>query len=151
MFTLLRKIEKTFFLTGLTLFPPFEYLLKIAKIFSPRCVWARWKKKLNKEENSYSNPSLKSAWFPFKDFIDNSFYLFLQLTTEYNDLEKDEVNIISGALELRKKTVGEVMTKIEDVYMLSYDTVLDFETVSEIMKSGELFHCNSWIFIYFIC
>lgn len=58
------------------------------------------------------------------------------MTTEFNDLEKDEVNIISGALELRKKTVGEVMTKIEDVYMLSYDTILDFETVSEIMKSG---------------
>ncbi|KAL6978210.1 Metal transporter cnnm2 [Sarracenia purpurea var. burkii] len=60
----------------------------------------------------------------------------MEVTTEYNDLEKDEVNIISGALELRKKTVGEVMTKIEDVYMLSYDTILDFETVSEIMKSG---------------
>ncbi|XP_025407320.1 metal transporter CNNM4 isoform X2 [Sipha flava] len=55
---------------------------------------------------------------------------------EYNDLEKDEVNIISGALELHRKKVGDVMTKLEDVYMLSYDTVLDFETVSEIMKSG---------------
>lgn len=64
----------------------------------------------------------------------------MQITTEFNDLEKDEVNIISGALELRKKTVGEVMTKIEDVYMLSYDTILDFETVSEIMKSGRLFY-----------
>lgn len=56
---------------------------------------------------------------------------------EYNDLEKDEVNIISGALELHRKKVGDVMTKLEDVYMLSYDTVLDFETVSEIMKSGK--------------
>lgn len=55
---------------------------------------------------------------------------------EYNDLEKDEVNIISGALELHRKKVGDVMTKLEDVYMLSYDTILDFETVSEIMKSG---------------
>lgn len=64
------------------------------------------------------------------------YFVCSQVTTEYNDLEKDEVNIISGALELRKKTVGEVMTKIEDVYMLSYDTILDFETVSEIMKSG---------------
>lgn len=60
----------------------------------------------------------------------------LQLTTEYNDLEKDEVNIISGALELRKKMVADVMTKLEDSFMLSYDTILDFETVSEIMKSG---------------
>lgn len=64
------------------------------------------------------------------------------------DLEKDEVNIISGALELRKKTVGEVMTRIEDVYMLSYDTILDFETVSEIMKSGKLI-TNIVFFSYF--
>ncbi|XP_072767683.1 unextended protein [Anoplolepis gracilipes] len=60
----------------------------------------------------------------------------VKVTTEYNDLEKDEVNIIAGALELRKKTVADVMTKIEDVYMLNYNAVLDFETVSEIMKSG---------------
>jgi metal transporter CNNM len=59
-----------------------------------------------------------------------------QVTTGENDLDKDEVNIISGALELRKKTVLDVMTKIEDVFMLDYDAVLDFETVSEIMKSG---------------
>ncbi|XP_069698503.1 unextended protein-like isoform X2 [Periplaneta americana] len=60
----------------------------------------------------------------------------VKLTTEYNDLERDEVNIISGALELKKKIVSDVMTKLEDVFMLSYDTVLDFETVSEIMKQG---------------
>nr|CAD7572855.1 unnamed protein product [Timema californicum] len=60
----------------------------------------------------------------------------IQLTTEYNDLEKDEVNIISGALELRKKTVKEVMTRLEDIFMLDYNSVLDFETVSEIMKQG---------------
>lgn len=28
------------------------------------------------------------------------------------------------------------MTRIEDVYMLNYNAALDFETVSEIMKSG---------------
>ncbi|XP_011303756.1 metal transporter CNNM4 [Fopius arisanus] len=60
----------------------------------------------------------------------------VKVTTGYNDLEKDEVNIIAGALELKKKTVSDVMTKIEDVYMLDYNAVLDFETVSEIMKSG---------------
>ena len=61
------------------------------------------------------------------------------MTTGYNDLEKDEVNIIAGALELRKKTVADVMTRIEDVYMLDYNAILDFETVSEIMKSGTIF------------
>ena len=59
------------------------------------------------------------------------------MTNEYHDLEKDEVNIIAGALELRKKTVGDVMTRLEDVFMLSYEAVLDFETVSEIMKQGD--------------
>lgn len=47
------------------------------------------------------------------------------------------MNIISGALELSQKIVRDVMTKIEDVFMLSIDAVLDFETVSEIMKSGK--------------
>ncbi|KAK0157458.1 hypothetical protein PV328_011201 [Microctonus aethiopoides] len=60
----------------------------------------------------------------------------VKVTTGFNDLEKDEVNIIAGALELRKKTVADIMTRIEDVYMLDYNAVLDFETVSEIMKSG---------------
>lgn len=46
------------------------------------------------------------------------------------------MNIISGALELRKKTAVQVMTHLEDAFMLSGDAVLDFETVSEIMKSG---------------
>lgn len=62
---------------------------------------------------------------------------YFQVTTGENDLDKDEVNIISGALELRKKTVSDVMTKIEDAFMLDYDAILDFETVSEIMKSGK--------------
>lgn len=59
-----------------------------------------------------------------------------KVTNDVNDLDKDEVNIISGALELRKKTVAEVMTHLEDAFMLSIDAILDFETVSEIMKSG---------------
>lgn len=58
------------------------------------------------------------------------------MTTDVNDLDKDEVNIISGVLELRKKTVGDVQTHIEDAYMLPLDSILDFETISEIMKSG---------------
>ncbi|XP_066991893.2 unextended protein isoform X3 [Anabrus simplex] len=60
----------------------------------------------------------------------------VKVTNEYNDLEKDEVNIISGALEFSKKNVAQIMTKLEDVFMLSIDAVLDFETVSEIMKQG---------------
>ncbi|XP_033215511.1 metal transporter CNNM4 isoform X2 [Belonocnema kinseyi] len=60
----------------------------------------------------------------------------VKVTTGFNDLQKEEVNIISGALELCKKTVADVMTRIDDVYMLDYSAILDFETVSEILKSG---------------
>lgn len=58
------------------------------------------------------------------------------MTKDVNDLDKDEVNIISGALELRRKTVKDVMTPIEDAYMLSMDAILDFNTVTDIMRSG---------------
>ncbi|CAL8077511.1 unnamed protein product [Orchesella dallaii] len=58
------------------------------------------------------------------------------VTQGTNDLEKDEVNIISGALELKQKTVAHVMTRLEDVYMLHIDAILDFDTVSEIMSNG---------------
>ncbi|XP_062622219.1 metal transporter CNNM4-like [Saccostrea cucullata] len=60
----------------------------------------------------------------------------VKVTKEFNDLKNDEVNIISGALDLSKKSVTEVMTKIEDVFMLDINSILDFETVSEIMKRG---------------
>ena len=60
-----------------------------------------------------------------------------ELLKESNtDLKKDEMNIITGALELSKKTVVDIMTKIEDVYMLEMGTILDFDTVSEIMETG---------------
>ncbi len=38
---------------------------------------------------------------------------------------------------MRKKTVRDVMTHLDDAFMLSIDSVLDFETVSEIMKQGK--------------
>ncbi|XP_064600881.1 unextended protein-like [Liolophura sinensis] len=60
----------------------------------------------------------------------------IRVTRDLNDLENDEMNIISGALELSKKTVKDVMTKIEDVFMMEHDAMLDFEAVSNIMKSG---------------
>lgn len=44
--------------------------------------------------------------------------------------------MITGALSLKKKTAGQVMTRLEDVFMLSIKTILDFETVSSIQKKG---------------
>ena len=60
----------------------------------------------------------------------------LKVTKDNLDLVKDEVKIITGALELSKKTVKNIMTELKDVYMLDYDVILDFNTISEIMKTG---------------
>ncbi|XP_071419216.1 metal transporter CNNM2 isoform X2 [Pithys albifrons albifrons] len=60
----------------------------------------------------------------------------LRVTDPYNDLVKEELNIIQGALELRTKTVEDVMTPLRDCFMVAVEAVLDFSTMSEIMESG---------------
>ncbi|XP_018414812.1 PREDICTED: metal transporter CNNM1 [Nanorana parkeri] len=60
----------------------------------------------------------------------------LRAADPYNDLVKEELNIIQGALELRTKAVEDVMTPLGDCFMLRSDAVLDFATVSEILRSG---------------
>ncbi|KAK7933533.1 hypothetical protein WMY93_004429 [Mugilogobius chulae] len=60
----------------------------------------------------------------------------LKVTEPYNDLVKEELNMIQGALELRTKTVEDVMTPISNCYMIHSGAVLDFNTMSEIMESG---------------
>ncbi|XP_066950363.1 unextended protein-like isoform X2 [Macrobrachium rosenbergii] len=60
----------------------------------------------------------------------------LQVTHDHIDLKTEEQNIICGALEFHKKTVGEVMTKLDDIYMLSVDACLDFNTINEMMQQG---------------
>ncbi|XP_018411325.1 PREDICTED: metal transporter CNNM4 [Nanorana parkeri] len=60
----------------------------------------------------------------------------LKVTEPYSGLVREEMNIIQGALELRTKTVADVMTRVEDCFMLPSDAVLDFNTMSSIMESG---------------
>ncbi|XP_041855688.1 metal transporter CNNM4 [Melanotaenia boesemani] len=60
----------------------------------------------------------------------------LKVTEPYNDLVKEELNMIQGALELRTKTVEDVMTPLNNCFMIHSDAVLDFNTMSEIMESG---------------
>merc|ERR1711872_556467 len=60
----------------------------------------------------------------------------LKVTDQYTDLEKDEVKMVTGALVLKQKTVKDVMTHLDDCYMLPLDTLLNFETVSEIKDQG---------------
>lgn len=44
--------------------------------------------------------------------------------------------MITGAVFLRDKTVGQAMTKLKDVYMLSVDLVLTPNVVRTIFKKG---------------
>lgn len=60
----------------------------------------------------------------------------IQVTKDFSELKNDEVNIIAGALELTKKTVVDVMTKIEDVFMIDINSKLDFDTIAEIQRRG---------------
>lgn len=61
---------------------------------------------------------------------------FIKVTRNYNNLETDEVNIISGALKLKRIQLSEVMTCIEDVYMLDVNSCLDFDTIQAIIEKG---------------
>lgn len=51
-------------------------------------------------------------------------------------LNEDEVTIIGSVLELNEKPVDQVMTPIDDVYVLGADHVLDQETIDEIQAAG---------------
>ncbi|XP_028828631.1 metal transporter CNNM4-like isoform X2 [Denticeps clupeoides] len=60
----------------------------------------------------------------------------LKVTEPYNDLLKEELNMIQGALELRTKTVEDIMTPLSNCFMIHTDAILDFNTMSEVMESG---------------
>jgi metal transporter CNNM len=51
-------------------------------------------------------------------------------------LNQDEVTIISAVLDLKDKAVGDIMTPMDDVYTMSSDTILDEETMDEILDAG---------------
>ncbi|KAJ5832886.1 hypothetical protein N7474_001197 [Penicillium riverlandense] len=51
-------------------------------------------------------------------------------------LNSDEVTIISAVLDLKEKSVGTIMTPMEDVFTMSADTVLDEPTMDLILSQG---------------
>ena len=55
---------------------------------------------------------------------------------EESGLNKDDGNLLTGALEYKDKTVADVMTTIEKVFMLDSQTRLTFPVLMEIYKSG---------------
>ena len=62
----------------------------------------------------------------------------IKVTNDEKLLDKNELNIISGTLALKRKTVVEIMTKLDLAFMLPYDSVLDFETLAEISRQGKI-------------
>ncbi|KAI0050149.1 DUF21-domain-containing protein [Auriscalpium vulgare] len=52
------------------------------------------------------------------------------------DLRSDTVTIIGATLDLQEKTAMQSMTKIEDVFMLSIEAKLDYETLRKVCSTG---------------
>jgi len=61
---------------------------------------------------------------------------YIRITKSYNNLDVQEINIITGALRIKKVTVGQVMTKLRDVFMLDLSTIIDYQTMLLIVKRG---------------
>ena len=51
-------------------------------------------------------------------------------------LNQDEVTIISAVLDLKDKSVGSIMTPMDDVFTMSADTILDEKTMDVILSAG---------------
>ena len=51
-------------------------------------------------------------------------------------LNMDEVTIISSVLDLKEKPIGSIMTPMDDVFIMSADTVLDEDTMDIILSAG---------------
>ncbi|KAI9726826.1 MAG: hypothetical protein M1828_000682 [Chrysothrix sp. TS-e1954] len=51
-------------------------------------------------------------------------------------LNEDEVSIISGVLDLKEKSVGSIMTPMNDVFTLSADAILDEKMMDVIGREG---------------
>lgn len=51
-------------------------------------------------------------------------------------LNQDEVTIISAVLDLKAKPVGDIMTPMANVFTMSADTVLDEDTMEDILGAG---------------
>lgn len=58
------------------------------------------------------------------------------LTRISADIEKPELDVITGVLSLRKKNVKEAMTWLHDVFMLDKDRKTDAELLLEVHKHG---------------
>ncbi|XP_070801039.1 metal transporter CNNM1 [Pituophis catenifer annectens] len=60
----------------------------------------------------------------------------LRAADPHGDLVSEELAMVQGALELRTKVVEDILTPLNDCFMLHSAAILDFTTVSEILRSG---------------
>ncbi|KAI9009549.1 hypothetical protein BC832DRAFT_529847, partial [Gaertneriomyces semiglobifer] len=56
--------------------------------------------------------------------------------TQQGDLNHDEVNIISAVLDLKDKTVAQIMTPLEDVFMADVSEVIDMNLIKQVVSRG---------------
>lgn len=71
-----------------------------------------------------------------KDGLKTLVTLHKTLGNAGEQLTSDEVTIISAVLDLKEKSVGTIMTPMEDVFTMSADTVLDERTMDLILSQG---------------
>ncbi|KAK7467311.1 hypothetical protein VKT23_004368 [Stygiomarasmius scandens] len=62
--------------------------------------------------------------------------LHSDLGTHGGDLKTDTVNIVQHTLDLQEKVVRQAMTPIQDVFMLSIDSQLDYDLMKKICMTG---------------
>ncbi|KNC75256.1 hypothetical protein, variant [Sphaeroforma arctica JP610] len=60
----------------------------------------------------------------------------VRLTGSQVNLNQDEMAMIGGVLDFTTKTVGQIMTPMQDVFMIEIHARLDFKTLKLIVESG---------------
>jgi metal transporter CNNM len=60
----------------------------------------------------------------------------LSISRDVNQINDHELDILSGALQFKDKTVAQIMTKFEHVFCVDINSCLDFPTIKEIYDSG---------------
>lgn len=60
----------------------------------------------------------------------------LSIHVQEGELDKDTADAMTGALKYKDMTVSEVMTPLQNTFMLSVDERLSFETIATIFKTG---------------
>jgi len=66
----------------------------------------------------------------------NELKKLLEMHSTYSDITKDETTIMSGVLDFGRKEVSEVMTPLQDVFMINVEENLNVETISTMLEKG---------------